>query len=768
LPTPVIRRRRAISSLLAFALAASLLALTPAPAQAHDSCAIARPAATGVIGTLLNAVNVFATFLDTSAADCPDKFADVVGKPDRDFTTDATAASRTGSASAFQSSAAAADQAGDGGTFAPCVDGFAGVDADGDGMFPCDGVDLLSHVSPNELGTGALLNDIWGWTDPSTGEDYALVGTRDGTSFVNIADPLNPVVYGRMPTNSTQGGVNWRDVKVYEDHAYVVSENTNHGVQVFDLTRLREWAGEFETYEADTVYTGHGSAHNIFINEDTGFAYSVGAAPFFSQPLPNTVTVDAPSSAEGSYLANGAAFGPLAPPTPLQGTFEVVNSGDATPTFACTELVDFTEGAIAIAFRGGCPFVDKAINAQNAGASALIVVNNVPGTIRMGGSAPEGTEITIPSVMVSDTDGATIIAGLPATGGLVANDPPAECGDGLHITDLDDPANPVFAGCFQDHGYVHDTQCVIYDGPDTRFTGREICVNSNGIGFSIDPTVNFLSIADVTDKANPIALAQVPYDGSGYSHQGWLTEDQTYFLHGDEGDEVLRGLPSTTRVWDLSDLRNPFVTNTFTNGQTSIDHNLYTEGRYAYAANYTTGLRVFDLVDIDDGGAVSEVGFFDTYPENDNATFEGGPWSNFPYFAQPGIVAVSSIDRGLFVLQPQVFEAVDDEYRIRQNRTLVVDAPGVLANDFLPAGTEPSVELVTDVGSGQLTLAEDGSFTYVPRRGFRGVDTFTYRVGDETSSAEATVSITVDSRPAGVGGGPPADRPGNGRGPGRG
>jgi choice-of-anchor B domain-containing protein len=89
----------------------------------------------------------------------------------------------------------------------------------------------------------------------------------------------------------------------------------------------------------------------------------------------------------------------------------------------------------------------------------------------------------------------------------------------------------------------------------------------------------------------------------------------------------------------------------FENDTTSIDHNLYTEGRVAYASNYTSGLRIYDTRGLPQ---LSEIGYFDVYPENDNASFEGGTWSNFPYFNQKKIVAVSSMDRGLFVLRPRL------------------------------------------------------------------------------------------------------------------
>jgi choice-of-anchor B domain-containing protein len=434
---------------------------------------------------------------------------------------------------------------------------------------------------------------------------------------------------------------------VYDNHAYVVSEHTNHGVQVFDLTRLRDWDGSYTTYDVDAHYLGHGSAHNIAINEDTGYAYSVGAGPYTLAGLPNIVTVDEPSSAAGQYQANGAAFGPAPTAEALTGEFAVVDdeSGNAE---GCGALVGFPDGAIAIADRGGCPFVDKAVNAEAAGAVALVVVNTDSGTISMGGAG----DVSIPAVMVNDADGAAIEAGLPASGSVVSNPDVVACGTGLHMIDINEPKNPTYAGCLDDNGYVHDTQCVIYDGPDTDFHGREICFNSNGLAYSTAPNANFVSITDVTDKENPETLSVVPYDGSGYSHQGWLTEDQAWFLHGDEGDEILTGVNTTTRVWDVSDLRNPFVDSVYEADTTSIDHNLYTKGDRVYASNYTSGLRVLDSSDLA-GEGLTEVGFFDMYPENENASFEGGTWSNYPYFRQKDVVAVSSIDRGLFILKPR-------------------------------------------------------------------------------------------------------------------
>ena len=110
---------------------------------------------------------------------------------------------------------------------------------------------------------------------------------------------------------------------------------------------------------------------------------------------------------------------------------------------------------------------------------------------------------------------------------------------------------------------------------------------------------------------------------------------------------------TTTRIWDVTNLDDPFVLNAVEHSTTSIGHNAYTEGTHLFASNYTAGLRIFDATEVD-AGKLEEQAYFDMYPENDNASFEGGTWSNYPYFHQPNVVAVSSMERGLFILQSRL------------------------------------------------------------------------------------------------------------------
>lgn len=91
------------------------------------------------------------------------------------------------------------------------------------------------------------------------------------------------------------------------------------------------------------------------------------------------------------------------------------------------------------------------------------------------------------------------------------------CLGGIEMIDISDPANPVDAGCFKEDGYIHDTQCVMYQGPDERYLDREICFNSAGDPFvpDDDPGGTAISVIDVTDKANVERLAYLSYSGEG-------------------------------------------------------------------------------------------------------------------------------------------------------------------------------------------------------------------------------------------------------------
>ncbi len=145
--------------------------------------------------------------------------------------------------------------------------------------FDCRDAHLVSFLPKSAIGAkhGVLINDIWGWTDSTTQREFALVGRVDGTSFVEVTDPARPVYLGELPMTEGAKSNMWRDIKVYKSHAFIVADGAGpHGMQVFDLTQLRNVRGAPVTFKETAHYDRIHSAHNIVINEATGFAYPVG------------------------------------------------------------------------------------------------------------------------------------------------------------------------------------------------------------------------------------------------------------------------------------------------------------------------------------------------------------------------------------------------------------------------------------------------------------------------------------------------------------
>ncbi|MBK6342383.1 MAG: choice-of-anchor B family protein [Flavobacteriales bacterium] len=150
----------------------------------------------------------------------------------------------------------------------PCVNGFAGP-------YPCSNIDLMAQLSLTQLGTITNIADLWGWTDPLTAKEYAIVGGRTGTSFVDISIATAPVLVGFLPAHNNVASL-WRDVDTHGDWCFIGSEAAGHGLQVFDLTRLRDVSNPPETFAADARFGGFGNSHSIFVDKTEPYVYAVG------------------------------------------------------------------------------------------------------------------------------------------------------------------------------------------------------------------------------------------------------------------------------------------------------------------------------------------------------------------------------------------------------------------------------------------------------------------------------------------------------------
>jgi choice-of-anchor B domain-containing protein len=234
------------------------------------------------------------------------------------------------------------------------------------------------------------------------------------------------------------------------------------------------------------------------------------------------------------------------------------------------------------------------------------------------------------------------------------------CFGGLHFFTLDDPSNPVSLGCDGQDGYTHDAQCLVYRGPSEKYVGREICY-----GYNEDT----LTIFDVTDKKDVTIISRVTYEGATFTHQGWVDDvmNQQWLFMDDEYDEDELAGPAAdgypvTYIWDIRDLENPKQTGLYKAVNKGIDHNQYKWGDYIYQSNYGSGMRVYDVSSVPQdptGNSVCEVGFFDTYPEDDQLDGNGavqfsGSWHSYAGF-KSGYVFINTIERGAFLVKKGQF-----------------------------------------------------------------------------------------------------------------
>jgi choice-of-anchor B domain-containing protein len=147
------------------------------------------------------------------------------------------------------------------------------------GGYPCDNVELMDVESLNDLGGGDNGNDCWGWVDHETGREIAIFGRSNGTSFIDVTDPTDMKYFANLPTATSPSL--WRDIKVFGEYAYIVSEAGDHGLQIVHMPNLMGLStDEVTTISPDGYYSGFGNAHNIMINEETGYAYPIGTNTF--------------------------------------------------------------------------------------------------------------------------------------------------------------------------------------------------------------------------------------------------------------------------------------------------------------------------------------------------------------------------------------------------------------------------------------------------------------------------------------------------------
>ena len=237
------------------------------------------------------------------------------------------------------------------------------------------------------------------------------------------------------------------------------------------------------------------------------------------------------------------------------------------------------------------------------------------------------------------------------------------------IIDLSDPTNPTQVGTFpgahnitiSEDGYMYlsspgvrifnlnpdplnpelvfsDTQC---DGHDISIIDNRLFDFSDNCG---------TRIFDVSQPDTLVALGVVPPSGI-FHHSGWTTEDGNHVF---VCDELASPTENDITVWDISDVQNPFLVDSFSDPASYV-HNLYVLGDYAFVSYYRAGFRVFDVADPTNISLIAE---YDT----DSTASGPGYGGNFGLYTFWGTDKILAGDEGngLYIFSFQVTTGIED------------------------------------------------------------------------------------------------------------
>ena len=499
------------------------------------------------------------------------------------------------------------------------------------------------------IGSPAIWNSdlaFWGKT--------AYQGTYEGFRVIDVSDPENPVQIVNF-TGCVQGTTtgNQGDVIVWENVLVrswnspapsggavcggIATPGGEEGVHVFDISDPANPVGLAFVATPCGSHTATGvpdRANNrlLVYNSSSSAAPGCEGIDIIEVPLANPsaasyLRFESSGNPWGifvevagvTYEGTGAAFGPAPPPEPgVAGDVVLADDGTGTTTDACEPLVGFPAGAIALVDRGGCGFTVKVKNAQDAGAVAVIVANNVAGPpITMGGSDPT---IAIPSAMVSRADGTAIKASLPA-GGRIWQTPP--------------PPNPERS--------CHDTGVILGE------VNLVACAGGNGFSvWTLDPD----------NLEDPQFLYSHTIPGVTIGHSASFTWDGRVLIFGHEpGGGGAPECQATSSVVNRSlfffeaSTGNLLGTFLHPRPQTEFEnctwHNynvVPTDKRYVLVSgSYQSGVSV---VDFTNPANASEVAYADPAPLSETELVAGGDWSAYWY---DGRIYESDMRRGLII-----------------------------------------------------------------------------------------------------------------------
>lgn len=377
----------------------------------------------------------------------------------------------------------------------------------------------------------------------------------------------------------------------------------------------------------------------------------VGALPY-SQELSDIWGYAAPDGTEYALVgvANGTSIVSLA------------NPSDPTE-------VGFIQGAQST-WRDIKTYGNFAFVTTDQGSDGLLIIDmtNLPSSFDSYFWKPQllnGTLETCHNIYI-DEDGWMYLAGCNLNNGAV-----------MIFDVFTDSYNPVFVNNIQG-SYAHD-------------------VFAKGNNMYSSNLTNGLQIFDIANKVD-IQLEGVQTTPFNFTHNAWSTDDNNFVFTTDELANAPVGSYDVSNLNDIKEMDQFRPTNTL--GEGVIPHNVHVWNNYVIVSYYSDGCIVLDATHPDN---LIEVGNFDTFIPT-SAGFSGA-WGAYPYLPS-GLILISDIESGLFVLQPNYVQGCYLEGQVTDANTnafisgaeITIDAPA------------PNIDYSDNVGEYKTGQAISGTF----------------------------------------------------------
>lgn len=257
---------------------------------------------------------------------------------------------------------------------------------------------------------------------------------------------------------------------------------------------------------------------------------------------------------------------------------------------------------------------------------------------------------------------------------------------GIAIVSLTNPEVPVKIGQWATK-YVHDCRII----NDTIYAS---CINAGEI-----------NIINATNKAAPVTVKTFQTVPNPFTHNSARTVDGKYLFTTDETSSPNGKL----KIWNIANLNNvTYVRNWLpTSISTAIVHNVEIYGNLAVIAHYTAGIRVLNIADPENP---VEIGWYDTYPSSNSASFNGC-WG--VYMFPSGKIVGSDMQTGLYVVKVTSLTntgstgiTVPEKYSLSQNYPNPFN-PTTKINFSLPKSSNVSLKIHNMAGKEVASVVND-------------------------------------------------------------